>query len=132
MKDSQVWFSRSMWLGFVATNFFALPGIFFPVAAARLMGAPAPSEPVWLAFAFLLSHLVSWFYIPAAIDPLRYLPTAYLSVAGRFATVLFWLCIYPYYEPGASPWIWKLDLAFGVIQLVLLIRTVRTPSVPTA
>ena len=132
MNEYGHWFRRVMILGFVVSNFYAVPGIFYPAAAADLIGAPPPIMPVWLAFAFLLSFLVSWFYIPAAIDPIGYMPTAYLSVASRFATAFFWLWIFPCYEPGASPWIWKLDLIFGIIQLILLTLAVRRPPLPTA
>lgn len=120
-----------MILGFVVNNFFAIPGILFPSTVADLIGTPPPVAPVWLAFAFLLSFLVSWFYIPAAIDPVAYMPSAYLSVLSRFATAFFWLVIYYRFESGPSPFLWKIDLVFGVVQLVLLTLAVRRPQLPT-
>ena len=132
MNEYSLWFRRVMILGFIASNCFAVPGIFQPAAVADLIGVPPPTMPVWLAFAFLLSFLVSWFYIPAAIDPIRNMPTAYLSVGMRFATAGFWLFAYPYFEPGPPPWLWKVDLVFGFVQLILLTLAVRRPSLPTA
>jgi hypothetical protein len=120
-----------MILGFILSNFFAVPGIFHPGAVADLIGVPPPAMPVWLAFAFLLSFLVSWFYLPAALDPLGNLATAYLSVAARFVFAGFWILIYPWQSDGGSiPWIWMLELTLGLVQLFLLIMTVRKPSVP--
>ena len=52
----------------------------FKRVIADLIGAKPPIEPVWLAFGFLLSFLVSWFYIPAALDTLSNLPTAWIGV----------------------------------------------------
>jgi hypothetical protein len=87
-----------------------------------------PRSPVWPAFAFLLSFLVSWFYIPAALRPLDNLPTAWLTVLSRFAGVLFWFLLYPK-TYALLGWI---DLFFGIVQLLLLVMLIRTPSVATA
>ena len=131
MNTHGIWFGRALILGFIISNFFALPGIFHPQSVADLIGVEPPTQPIWLAFAFLLSFLVSWFYIPAAWDPLGNLPTSYLSVAARFVFAFFWICIYPFKtETGVIPWIWALELGLGVVQLFLLIMAVRKPSVP--
>ncbi len=132
MNCQSDWFRRVILLGFLVTNFFAVPGIFKPAAVASLVGAPPPTMPVWLAFAFLLSFLVSWFYLIAAWDPVRNLPTAYLSVLSRFVTAGFWLSIYSCFQPGDAPLFWKIDLTFGFVQLILLVWTVRKPSIPSA
>ena len=132
MNKYVTWFRWAMLLGFLVTNFFAVPGIFRPAAVADLIGAKPPVEPVWLAFAFLLSFLVSWFYIPAALDTLGNLPTAWVSVGGRFLTAAFWLFWYPHLVPGPTPCLWIVDLLFGFVQLLLLVLAVRTPQVPTS
>ena len=109
-------------LGFVEINFFALPGIFWPGAVADVVGARPPASPVWLAFAFLLIFLTSWFFIPAALDPIRYRPTAVLSVAVRFVWAIAWLLIYRWFEIGPAPWIWIFDVVIGVAEALLLRR----------
>ena len=120
-----------MILGFIVSNSFAIPGIFYPQAVADWIGVEPPTQPVWLAFAFLLSFLVSWFYIPAAMNPRGNFPTAFLSVVARFGFAFFWICIYPLKtETGAVPWIWALELGLGVLQLFLFTKAVRKPPIP--
>ena len=131
LNTYQIWFGRALILGFLVSNFFAIPGIFRPEAVADLIGVQPPTQPIWLAFAFQLSFLVSWFYIPAAFDPIGNLPTSYLSVMARFVFAFFWIFIYPNKaETGIVPWVWMLELGFGIVQLFLLIMAVRKPSVP--
>lgn len=132
MNKHNDWFRWIMLLGFLVTNFFALPGILYPAAVADLIGAQPPTTPVWLAFAFLLSFLVSWFYIPAALEPIKNLPTAYLAVFSRFFTGAFWLWFYSFSQPGPAPVLWMIDFGFGAVLLVLLVFTVREPSTPVA
>ncbi len=131
LNTYRIWFCRALILGFIISNFFAIPGIFYPQAVADLIGVEPPTQPVWLAFAFLLSFLVSWFYIPAAMNPLGNLPTAFLSVVARFVFAFFWICIYPLKtETGAVPWIWGVELGLGALQLFLFIKAIRKPSIP--
>jgi hypothetical protein len=132
MNKYVVWFRCAMLLGFVATNFFALPGIFWPAAVADLIGARPPDDPVWPAFGFLLSFLVSWFYIPAAVAPLSNRPTAWIAVVARLATAAFWYFGYAHFEPGPVPSLAVVDLGFGLAQFALLVMAVRTPSVPVS
>ena len=126
------WFRWWMILGFLATNFLAVPGIFWPAAVVDVIGVTPPVEPVWPAFGFLLSFLVSWFYMPAAFQPLGNLPTAWIAVFGRFLTCGFWFFLYPCFQPGPVPCLAYVDLILGSIQLVLLVLAVRTPSIPVS
>jgi hypothetical protein len=123
-----------MLLGFIEANFFALPGIFWPAAVADVIGARPPANPVWLGFAFLLIFLTSWFFLPAAFNPFRYQPTAVLSVLTRFVWAIAWLFLYRRFEAGPAPWIWILDVVFGVAQALLLRRVlgVSLPAPPRA
>ena len=108
--------------GFLMTNLVAIPGIFVPAAVAEFLGARPPTEPIWPAFAFLLTFLTSWFFIAAAIDPIANLTTTRLSVAARFVAAVFWYCGYPYFERGSTPWWWIVELLFGVVQFALLLH----------
>jgi hypothetical protein len=107
-------------LGVLVNLSFALPGIFIPNIVIGLIGAPPAVYPIWLAFASLLLLLLSLFYIPAALDPFRYRPVAWLTVAARWAGVWFFLIL-----QGQYPLFGLLDLFFGITEGVLLILTYR-------
>jgi hypothetical protein len=118
-------------VGFLATNVVAVPGVFAPAPVVELLGARPPTEPIWPAFAFLLTFLTSWFFIPAALDPLGNPMTIRLSIAARFVWAGFWYCGYSSFEHGSSPWWWIVELAFGAVQFGLLLHAQRNPSLPT-
>src|SRR5262249_44600771 len=61
-------------------------------------------------FAALLVVLLSFFYIPAALDPYLYPAAAWLGVLARPLGVIFFLWLYP----GQYP-------AFGIVDLILLL-----------
>lgn len=128
MNTEWIWVRRSLLLGFLVTNFMAIPGIFQPEAVLSMIGARPALAPVWPAFAFLLQFLVSWFLLPAAIAPTRYLPTVYLCVFSRFGYAFFWLCLYRCESPGTAPWIWRLELLLGVWQLILALKAAQTTT----
>ena len=58
-------------IAFAVTNFFAIPGIFYPIAAAEKLGAATPNEAVWVAFGFLLSFLVSLVKLKTILRAIR-------------------------------------------------------------
>jgi hypothetical protein len=121
-----IWFRRAVLLGILQDWFFALPGIFIPNAVLAWVGADPALEPVWPAFASLLLVLLSVFYIPAAIDPFRYLPAAVMTVLARFAGVLFFFVLYPGRFPALFGY---LDLTFGLVQGALLLLALRAGPV---
>jgi hypothetical protein len=125
MHTSFTWFRWIVLAGFLFTNFLALPGIFVPGAVLDLLGLRLATQPIWPAFAFLLMFLVSWFYVPAALDPLRFWTTAILSVASRFAYAGFWLLLYPRFTDAGAPWIAFVELLLGGLQLILLVQVSR-------
>jgi len=112
--------------GFLLANLFALPGIFVPGAVLSLLKVQLTTQPVWPAFAFLLTFLVSLFFIPAAINPVRNLPTAIVSVASWFVVALYWAIFYPRMSGDSAPHVVVLvALAMGLLQAALLIQVVR-------
>jgi hypothetical protein len=125
MHTSVTWFRWAVLLGFLITNFFAIPGIFVPGAVLTLLGLPLATSPVWPAFAWLLTFLVSLFYVPAAVAPLQHWPTAVFTVLSRFAFAAFWYWQFPLLTHKPAPWIWWLELTLGALQFVLLMLVRR-------
>jgi len=110
-----------MWLGIIGNVVLALPTFLRPVQVLSAFDLPVPSEIMWTRFAALLLILLSVFYVPAAIDPVRYRIIAILAVASRFAGVLFFFLIQTTY------WLFgAFDLAFFVPEALLLMRVART------
>jgi hypothetical protein len=109
------WF-RNVVLAGVAVNLSAaIPGIFWPRRLLALFGAPPVTEGVWPAFAFLLLLLLSLFYIPPALAPMRHRVAACLAVLARLAGVLFFFLLYPDYRLAGF-----VDLVFAIAEGWLL------------
>jgi hypothetical protein len=115
-----VWFSRVVWVGIVANCLLAIPTLLMPGPIMTLFGLPPAAPLLWPSFSALLLILLSAFYVPAALHPLRYLPVAWLSVLARLAGVVFF-CIFnrDYMQLGLF------DLAFFLPEAALLTLAVR-------
>ncbi|MDI5891629.1 hypothetical protein [Halomonas rhizosphaerae] len=107
-------------LGVVANLVLAVPAVFAPNAVIALVGGAPVAETVWPAFAGWLLILLSLFYLPAAVDPIRYRIIAELTVLARFAGVAFFTLLYPQFLLLAL-----FDLFFGVTQGALLLALGR-------
>ena len=120
MNQYATWFGRVVWLGVLTNVALALPALFLPDEMLAMMSLPSASPGMWPSFAALLLILLSLFYIPAAISPLRYRPVAWLSVMARLAGVTFF-CIFnrDYFMFGL------LDLVFFVPESILLTLAIR-------
>jgi hypothetical protein len=85
-----------------------------------LFALPPASPLLWPSFAALLLLLLSAFYVPAALAPMRYLPVAWLSVLARLAGVIFFgIFNRDYIQLGIF------DLVFFVPEAALLTLAVR-------
>src|ERR1051325_4482294 len=107
------WFRRVLWIGIVANLAAALPLLVAPDAMLTWAGLPATS-PTWTRLAALLSTLMSFFYVPAAIDPDRYRVIAWLAVASRLAGGIFFLT-----QPREYHVLGLFDLAFFLVLALL-------------
>ena len=87
MNNYAKWFGRIVWVGVLANFAMALPALFLPDEMLAMMSLPSASPGMWPSFAALLLMLLSLFYIPAAINPLKYLPVAWMAVLARLAGV---------------------------------------------
>jgi hypothetical protein len=122
-------FRWSVIAGIVQDWFFALPGIFIPAAIIQFAGTDPVVPPFWPAYACLLLMLLSFFYIPAAVNPYRYSLAAVLTVFARLAGVIFFFVIYP----GAFPrFFGYIDLTLTLLQGTLLMLAFITsgPKIP--
>ncbi|MGA3047729.1 MAG: c-type cytochrome [Terracidiphilus sp.] len=120
MNRYAVWFSRVVWVGIVANCLMAIPTLVMPGPIMMLYALPLASPLMWPSFAALLLLLLSAFYVPAALHPLRYLSFSWLAVLARFAGVVFF-CIFnrDYIQFGLF------DLTFFIPEVALLILAVR-------
>jgi hypothetical protein len=84
-----VWFGRVVWLGILANFAFAAPALIAPERVLAMAGYPAASPLMWVRFSAWLLILLSFMYMPGAVDLYRYRVPAWLSVSSRLAGVLF-------------------------------------------
>lgn len=122
------WFSRVVWLG-IAVNvlFFVIPACFFPVQLLSLLQMQIPVPIIWVRTAGMLLFIISAFYVPGAIDPLRYRLTAWLSVfpSRAFGSTFFITSVLFFGQDLGFLSIALVDLFFGVVEGVLLMLMIR-------
>jgi hypothetical protein len=116
------WFRRVLWLGILANLALAVPTLLAPAALIALSGLPEATPTLWPQFAGLLLLLLSVFYAPAAVDPVRYRAVAWLAVASRLAGVIFFVG----FQPAAYHALGYFDLVFFVPEAILLVVASRT------
>jgi hypothetical protein len=103
------------WLGIVANMLVALFSIVKTEWILELLHLPLAQPLVWPRFAAFLLILLSIFYVPAALDPLRNRFAAIFAIICRFGGVAFFTVI------GGGYIVFGLfDLAFGLPQAILL------------
>ena len=114
--NAQQWFRRVTWLGIVANMALAIPTMLAPERMIEFVGLPAATPLLWPRFAALLLILLSLFYMPAAIDPVRYRLVALLTLVSRLAGVVFFVG----FQSTEYHMFGYFDLAFLVPQAILL------------
>ena len=115
------WFSRVVWLGIVANLALAVPTLFMPARLLEVSGFPVANPVLWPQFSALLLILLSAFYVPAALDPLRYTLVAWLSVLARLAGVIFFIL----FQAREYHLLGYFDLVFFVPEAALLFAATR-------
>jgi hypothetical protein len=120
MNNYAKWFGRIVWVGVLANFAMALPALFLPDEMLAMMSLPSASPGMWPSFAALLLMLLSLFYIPGALNPLKYRPVAWLAVLARLAGGIFF-CIFnrDYFLFGLF------DLTFFVPEFIFLTLAIR-------
>ena len=109
------WFRRTMWLGIVANIAVAALSIAATPTVLEFLQLPLAQPLVWPRFAAFLLILLSIFYVPAALNPVRNRFAAVFAVVCRFGGVIFFLIV------GGGYIVFGLfDFVFGLPQAVLL------------
>ena len=119
-SKAAVWFGRVVWLGILANFALAVPTLLVPQRLIAMGGLPPASPLMWVRFAAWLLILLSFMYMPGAIDLYRYRTPAWLSVASRLAGVLFFATQAVDYR--LMGWF---DFAFLVPEAILLTIALR-------
>ena len=122
---AQMWFKRVMWLGIVANLGLAVPTLLAPERMIEFVGLPMPTPLLWTRFAALLLILLSLFYMPAAIDPVRYRLVALLTLVSRLAGVVFFVG----FQAPEYHMFGYFDLVFLVPQALLLFSSGKSAGV---
>ena len=111
------WFRRVLWVGILANLALAVPTLIAPAEMMARVGLPAAAPLLWPRFAALLLILLSLFYIPAGVDPVRYRATAWMAVGSRLAGVIFFVG----FQPAEYRMLGYFDFIFFVPEAVLLV-----------
>ena len=121
MNTSLKWFKRVVWLGVILNMFFALPALFTPNFVLSSLGLTGEYSTVWLQNAGMLVFSVSLFYIPAAIEPVRFATYAWILVFARFIAGAFWIYIVATStQASAFRSMLLTDVPLGIILAILL------------
>lgn len=114
------WFKRVMWLGIVGNIVVAVISIAVTPTVLELLQLPAAQPLIWPRFAAFLLILLSIFYVPSALDPVRNRFAAVFAVICRFGGVIFFLIV------GGGYIVFGLfDFVFGLPQAILLALGLR-------
>jgi len=114
------WFRRIMWLGIVANIVVAAISIAATPTVLEFLRLPLAQPMVWPRFAAFLLILLSIFYIPSALDPVRNRFAAIFAVVCRFGGVIFFLIV-----SGGYIVFGLFDFVFGLPQAILLALGLR-------
>lgn len=119
-------FRATLVLGFVVNMIFAVPALFTPRLIESMFDVGTTNAPWWLQNVGLLLVIISSMYIPAAIDPFRYIFIAFLAIAGRFsAGILFLLGVLGMNFPPGFETLAGTDLILSSVQALLLYYTLQ-------
>ena len=104
-------------------------GMLFPGFTLRLLGFGTATPDMWVRVACLLLTLLTFHYIPGALDPLRYRPTAILAVVARGFGVLFFPPMILIHHFEARFLIFSAyDFIFGLPAAIFLYAALRPSS----
>ena len=119
-SKAAIWFGRAVWLGILANFALAVPTLLVPERLIAMAGLPPASPLMWVRFSAWLLILLSFMYMPGAVNLYRYRTPAVLSVTSRLAGVLFFATQAPEYRLFGL-----FDFVFLVPEAILLTIALR-------
>lgn len=126
MNKPLFWFRLLVALGGIANLAFAIPAFVAPAFLSGLIDVGGIDPNVWLRNVGLLLIILSSFYIPAIIDPFRYLFNSVALVVGRFSAGVFFLILVCFASYPDGFWVLALnDLIFSSLQAIALFFLLR-------
>ena len=129
MNTYATWFGRVVWFGILANFAFSVLAFLKPTDLLAFLRLGSVESTVWLFNYSVLLVMLSCFYIPAALDPFRYLANAWLLVAARLIpATTFFVGVFVSYMAKGFLTLGAVDSTIGVVELILLILAVRAAS----
>ena len=110
-----LWFQRIVWIGVIANVVITLTSIIFTEQVIALLQLDPATPLVWPRFGAFGILLLTGFYIPAGIDPVRSLFATVFTVICRFGGFVFFAVVGGRYIAFGL-----FDLIFGAPQAVFL------------
>lgn len=126
MTPFQRCYRRAVLAGILANFVFVVPLVAFPVWFLGLLKIPL-SQPIWAQAGGLLLFIISIFYIPGALDPVRYRAMAWMHVfpSRAIGATFFSSAVLFFGQPLAYLSIAVTDALFGLLSLHCLIGMLR-------
>lgn len=124
MNSYAKWFGRVVLLGVAINLGLSVPTLLIPERMLALLHLPMAEPTIWVQFSGNLLILLSLFYIPAAIDPIRYQTIAWLAIFSRVAGTVFFLT-----QPRDYLMFGLFDMTFAAIEGLLLVLALRQAGV---
>jgi hypothetical protein len=121
-----VWIVRHtilVWFGIFLNTLFIVPLLFFPQWLLDLFNIPL-KELIWARESAGLLMIISFFYVPAAVDFGRYRANAYIAVfpSRTFGATFFFFAVVLFGQPLGFLSISFVDALIGSTTLYCLIR----------
>jgi hypothetical protein len=112
-----------VWFGIFLNALFVIPMLFFPRWFLNLFNIPL-EELIWARASAGLLMIISVFYIPAAVDFVRYRANACIAVfpSRTFGATFFFLAVVLFGQPPGFLAISFVDALIGSTTLYCLIR----------
>ncbi|MBE9053283.1 hypothetical protein IQ243_23235 [Nostocales cyanobacterium LEGE 11386] len=134
MNTYAKWFSRITWLGIIVNMLFVIPSCFFPELMLWFLKMQVPVPIIWVRAAGMLLFIISAFYVPGAINPARYIATAWLSIfpSRTFGATFFICAVFLFGQDKGFLSIAFVDLFFGVFEAIFLTLAMRNQNLGTA
>jgi hypothetical protein len=112
-----------VWFGIFLNALFVVPLLFWPRWMLDLFRIPL-DQVIWARMAAGLLMIISAFYIPAALDLVRYRANAYIAIfpSRTFGSTFFFLAVVLFGQPPGFLSISFVDALIGSTTLFCLLR----------